>query len=135
MAAPLRLPTAPPRNQPRGLGFHAHHHDSSQISYPIATQHLITAALPPSTAIGGPTSAINMAPVPASPSAQTLQDDVKNVIQDLFQVMVQVSNYDAAGRSSRDTLVSDLLVFCPPPHLCSLFFPGALSPCCLSAQT
>ncbi|KAL1839747.1 hypothetical protein VTJ49DRAFT_1213 [Mycothermus thermophilus] len=33
--------------------------------------------------------------------------DIKNVIQDLFQVLVQVSNYDAFGRSTRDALAQD----------------------------
>ena len=35
-------------------------------------------------------------------------ESVKNVIQDLFQVMAQVSNYDSAGRASREALASDL---------------------------
>ncbi|KAL2181213.1 transcription factor subunit Med10 of mediator complex-domain-containing protein [Thermothelomyces heterothallicus CBS 202.75] len=45
---------------------------------------------------------------PINPDLQNVQEDIKNVIQDLFQVMVQVSNYDAAGRPTRDVLAQDI---------------------------
>ncbi|KAL2270465.1 hypothetical protein VTJ83DRAFT_2649 [Remersonia thermophila] len=44
---------------------------------------------------------------PITPELQTVQENIKNVIQDLFQILVQVSNYDAFGRSTRDTLAQD----------------------------
>jgi hypothetical protein len=43
----------------------------------------------------------------------SLAEEVKNVIQDLFQILVQVSNYDAFGRPTRDALAQDL--YAPPP--------------------
>lgn len=42
-------------------------------------------------------------------------ENVKNVIQDLFQILAQISNYDSAGRPSRDALAQDLSVFPFPP--------------------
>ncbi|KAH6849697.1 mediator of RNA polymerase II transcription subunit 10 [Chaetomium sp. MPI-CAGE-AT-0009] len=45
---------------------------------------------------------------PINPDLQNVQEDIKNVIQDLFQVLVQVSNYDAAGRPTRDVLAQDI---------------------------
>ncbi|KAK4155185.1 transcription factor subunit Med10 of mediator complex-domain-containing protein [Chaetomidium leptoderma] len=45
---------------------------------------------------------------PINPDLQNVQEDIKNVIQDLFQVLVQVSNYDTTpGRPTRDALVQD----------------------------
>ncbi|KAK4106182.1 hypothetical protein N658DRAFT_460504 [Parathielavia hyrcaniae] len=44
---------------------------------------------------------------PINSDLQNVQEDVKNVIQDLFQILVQVSNYDALGRSTRDALAQD----------------------------
>jgi mediator of RNA polymerase II transcription subunit 10 len=35
-------------------------------------------------------------------------EKVKDVIQDLFQVMVQVSTYDTAGRPSKEVLANEL---------------------------
>lgn len=52
-----------------------------------------------------------MAPIP---EAQSVQEEIKNVIQDLLQVMAQVSNYDSAGRPSRDALAADLYVMPNP---------------------
>ncbi|KAK0621167.1 mediator of RNA polymerase II transcription subunit 10 [Bombardia bombarda] len=45
---------------------------------------------------------------PVTSDHQEVQENVKNVIHDLFQVMAQVSNYDSAGRSSREALANDL---------------------------
>ncbi|KAH6624216.1 mediator of RNA polymerase II transcription subunit 10 [Chaetomium sp. MPI-SDFR-AT-0129] len=45
---------------------------------------------------------------PINPDLQNVQEDIKNVIQDLYQVMVQVSNYDGAGRPTRDVLSQDI---------------------------
>ncbi|KAK3357742.1 putative mediator of RNA polymerase II transcription subunit [Lasiosphaeria hispida] len=45
---------------------------------------------------------------PVNTDQQAVQENVKNVIQDLFQVLAQVSNYDAAGRPSREALAHDL---------------------------
>ena len=43
-----------------------------------------------------------------SPMLRNPSEQVKDVIQDLFQVMVQVSTYDAAGRPSKEVLSSEL---------------------------
>ncbi|KAL1864634.1 hypothetical protein VTK73DRAFT_5762 [Phialemonium thermophilum] len=48
-----------------------------------------------------------MAPMD-KPDHNILEQQVKDVIQDLFQVMVQVSTYDAAGRPSREVLANEL---------------------------
>ncbi|KAK3682737.1 mediator of RNA polymerase II transcription subunit 10 [Podospora appendiculata] len=45
---------------------------------------------------------------PVTPGHLEVQENVKNVIQDLFQVMAQVSNYDSAGRPSKEALANDL---------------------------
>ncbi|KAK4114359.1 mediator of RNA polymerase II transcription subunit 10 [Canariomyces notabilis] len=45
---------------------------------------------------------------PVNTDLQTVQESVKNVIQDLFQILAQVSNYDSAGRPSREALAQDL---------------------------
>jgi hypothetical protein len=37
-------------------------------------------------------------------------EQIKDIIQDLFQVMVQTSNYDSAGKSSREVLSTELYV-------------------------
>ncbi|KAK1765633.1 negative transcription regulator [Phialemonium atrogriseum] len=42
------------------------------------------------------------------PDHNLVEQQVKDVIQDLFQVMVQVSSYDAAGRPSREVLANEL---------------------------
>lgn len=36
------------------------------------------------------------------------QDQLKDVIQDLYQIMVQVSAYDLAGRPTRDVLEANM---------------------------
>ncbi|KAK4240573.1 mediator complex, subunit Med10 [Achaetomium macrosporum] len=46
---------------------------------------------------------------PITPDLRNTQEDIKNVIQDLFQILVQVSNYDSGGRSSREPLAQDIL--------------------------
>ncbi|KAJ4304007.1 RNA polymerase II mediator complex subunit [Collariella sp. IMI 366227] len=46
---------------------------------------------------------------PINPELQEVQETAKNVIQDLFQVLVQTSNYDLAGRPSRDPLAQDII--------------------------
>ncbi|GAB1320080.1 RNA polymerase II mediator complex subunit [Madurella fahalii] len=45
---------------------------------------------------------------PVNTDLQSVQENVKNVIQDLFQILAQVSNYDSAGRPSREALAQDL---------------------------
>ncbi|KAH8879119.1 hypothetical protein GQ53DRAFT_706246 [Thozetella sp. PMI_491] len=47
-----------------------------------------------------------MAPVTVTP--EQVEHDVDNVIQDLYQVMVQVANYDQAGRPSKEVLADQL---------------------------
>ncbi|CAM1505286.1 Fc.00g109230.m01.CDS01 [Cosmosporella sp. VM-42] len=37
-----------------------------------------------------------------------LEQQLKDIIQDLYQIMVQVSTYDSAGRSSRDVLANEI---------------------------
>ncbi|KAK4123294.1 hypothetical protein N657DRAFT_646046 [Parathielavia appendiculata] len=44
---------------------------------------------------------------PINSDLQNVQEEVKNVIQDLFQILVQVSNYDALGRPTREPLAQD----------------------------
>lgn len=41
-----------------------------------------------------------------------LAEQLKDIIQDFYQIMVQVSTYDAMGRSSRDVLINE--VFATP---------------------
>jgi hypothetical protein len=48
-----------------------------------------------------------MAPI-EDPDRNLLEQQIKDVIQDLFQVMVQVSTYDSAGRSSREVLSNEM---------------------------
>ena len=43
-------------------------------------------------------------------------EDVDNVIQDLYQVMVQVASYDQAGRPSKEILADQLCVANPISH-------------------
>ncbi|KAK0622848.1 transcription factor subunit Med10 of mediator complex-domain-containing protein [Immersiella caudata] len=45
---------------------------------------------------------------PVNQDIPELQENIKNVIQDLLTVLSQTSNYDSQGRPSRDSLVSDL---------------------------
>ncbi|KAM7188685.1 mediator of RNA polymerase II transcription subunit 10 [Naviculisporaceae sp. PSN 640] len=45
---------------------------------------------------------------PVNPQLNNVQEQVKNVLQDIFQIMTQVSHYDASGRPSRDPLVNDI---------------------------
>ncbi|KAL2022547.1 hypothetical protein VTK56DRAFT_5154 [Thermocarpiscus australiensis] len=45
---------------------------------------------------------------PVTTDLQTVQESIQNVIQDLFQILAQVSNYDSAGRPSREALAQDL---------------------------
>ncbi|KAK0645855.1 mediator complex, subunit Med10 [Cercophora newfieldiana] len=45
---------------------------------------------------------------PVNQDLPVLQENIKNVIQDLLQILAQTSNYDSAGRPSRDALASDL---------------------------
>ncbi|KAK4212424.1 mediator complex, subunit Med10, partial [Rhypophila decipiens] len=45
---------------------------------------------------------------PVNTQLNNVQENVKNVIHDLFQVMTQVSHYDSAGRPSRESLAQDL---------------------------
>ncbi|CAF3639875.1 unnamed protein product [Fusarium graminearum] len=40
--------------------------------------------------------------------ANILQEQLKDIIQDLYQIMVQVSTYDSAGRSSREVLINEI---------------------------
>ncbi|KAI9645942.1 RNA polymerase II mediator complex subunit [Ciborinia camelliae] len=49
-----------------------------------------------------------MAPV-NSADHNVVTTQIKNVIQDLYEIMVQVHNYDNAGRPSRETLEKSLL--------------------------
>jgi len=45
---------------------------------------------------------------PINPDLQIVQEDIKNVIQDLYQVLVQVSNYDTTTpRPTREALAQD----------------------------
>ncbi|KAM0363386.1 hypothetical protein HYE67_007613 [Fusarium culmorum] len=37
-----------------------------------------------------------------------LEQQLKDIIQDLYQIMVQVSTYDSAGRSSREVLINEM---------------------------
>ncbi|RDA84460.1 hypothetical protein CP532_0069 [Ophiocordyceps camponoti-leonardi (nom. inval.)] len=39
---------------------------------------------------------------------EDLEQQLKDIIQDLYQVMVQVTTYDAAGRSSREVLSNEM---------------------------
>lgn len=48
---------------------------------------------------------------PLTPPSEQLKD----VIQDLYQVMVQVSTYDSMGRPSRDVLSNEMSVSPQPP--------------------
>ncbi|OIW33000.1 hypothetical protein CONLIGDRAFT_710993 [Coniochaeta ligniaria NRRL 30616] len=48
-----------------------------------------------------------MAPID-KPDHNLVEQQIKDVIQDLFQVMVQVSTYDQAGKPSREVLSSEL---------------------------
>ncbi|KAM4057096.1 transcription factor subunit med10 of mediator complex domain-containing protein [Hirsutella rhossiliensis] len=48
-----------------------------------------------------------MAPVDRM-SHQEFEQQLKDIIQDLYQVMVQVTTYDAAGRPSRDVLSNEV---------------------------
>ncbi|EQK98889.1 hypothetical protein G6O67_003222 [Ophiocordyceps sinensis] len=48
-----------------------------------------------------------MAPVDRT-SHEQVEQQLKDIIQDLYQVMVQVTTYDAAGRPSRDVLSSEV---------------------------
>ncbi|KAK4135502.1 hypothetical protein BT67DRAFT_461783 [Trichocladium antarcticum] len=45
---------------------------------------------------------------PLNADLQPVQENTKNVIQDLFQILAQVSNYDTAGRPSREALAQDI---------------------------
>ncbi|KAK2066594.1 hypothetical protein P8C59_000399 [Phyllachora maydis] len=47
-----------------------------------------------------------MAPVNANINA--VEQNVQDVIQSLFQMMVQVSNYDSAGKPSREVLANEM---------------------------
>lgn len=47
----------------------------------------------------------------ANHTDQRKSDQVKDIIQDLFQVMVQVSAYDSAGRPSKEVLANELYAF------------------------
>ncbi|KAK2608774.1 RNA polymerase II mediator complex subunit [Conoideocrella luteorostrata] len=44
-----------------------------------------------------------------------LEQQLKDIIQDLYQVMVQVSTYDTTGRSSREVLSNEMFVIHPSP--------------------
>ncbi|KAF5021614.1 hypothetical protein F66182_6342, partial [Fusarium sp. NRRL 66182] len=44
-----------------------------------------------------------------------LEQQLKDIIQDLYQIMVQVSTYDSVGRSSREVLTNEM--YMPPPSL------------------
>lgn len=35
-------------------------------------------------------------------------EQLKDVVQDLYQIMVQVSSYDSAGRASKDVLSNEM---------------------------
>ncbi|KAF7533041.1 hypothetical protein G7Z17_g13571 [Cylindrodendrum hubeiense] len=48
-----------------------------------------------------------MAPVDHTDHSE-LEQQLKDIIQDLYQVMVQVSTYDSMGRSSRDVLTNEI---------------------------
>ncbi|CAJ0553491.1 hypothetical protein HG530_003588 [Fusarium avenaceum] len=37
-----------------------------------------------------------------------LEQQLKDIIQDLYQIMVQVSTYDSVGRSSREVLINEI---------------------------
>ena len=37
-----------------------------------------------------------------------LAEQLKDIIQDLYQIMVQVSSYDSAGRSSKEVLSNEV---------------------------
>ncbi|KAF4952878.1 hypothetical protein FSARC_12551, partial [Fusarium sarcochroum] len=37
-----------------------------------------------------------------------LEQQLKDIIQDLYQIMVQVSTYDSVGRSSREVLLNEI---------------------------
>ncbi|KAN0114892.1 Transcription factor subunit Med10 of Mediator complex domain containing protein [Hyaloscypha variabilis] len=45
-----------------------------------------------------------MAPVSQADSHDVVEKQLKDVIQDLYQLMIQVNSYDLAGRPSRDVL-------------------------------
>ncbi|KAL2262175.1 hypothetical protein VTK26DRAFT_2249 [Humicola hyalothermophila] len=45
---------------------------------------------------------------PVNTDLQATQESIKNVIQDLFQILAQIANYDSAGRPSREALAQDL---------------------------
>src|SRR3954468_13980433 len=38
-----------------------------------------------------------------------MEDSIKNVIQDLYEILVQISSYDISGRPSRDILEASIL--------------------------
>ncbi|AEO69018.1 uncharacterized protein THITE_2118971 [Thermothielavioides terrestris NRRL 8126] len=46
---------------------------------------------------------------PINPDLQSTQEDIKNVIQDLFQILAQVANYDSTSRPSREALAQDII--------------------------
>jgi hypothetical protein len=50
---------------------------------------------------------------PINPDLQSTQEDIKNVIQDLFQILAQVANYDSTSRPSREALAQDM--YAAPP--------------------
>lgn len=41
-------------------------------------------------------------------NANILAEQVKDVIQDLYRVMVQVSSYDSVGKPSKDVLTNEM---------------------------
>ncbi|KAK4448612.1 mediator complex, subunit Med10, partial [Podospora aff. communis PSN243] len=45
---------------------------------------------------------------PVNQDLPELQENIKNVIQDLLSILTQTSNYDSQGRPSRDALAQDL---------------------------
>ncbi|KAM0346500.1 hypothetical protein ACHAPU_005565 [Fusarium lateritium] len=46
-----------------------------------------------------------------------LEQQLKDIIQDLYQVMVQVSTYDSVGRSSREVLINEMYILDAQPLL------------------
>jgi hypothetical protein len=44
-----------------------------------------------------------------------LIEQLKDIIQDLYQIMVQVSTYDSMGKSSKEVLSQGMYAICPPP--------------------
>jgi mediator of RNA polymerase II transcription subunit 10 len=51
--------------------------------------------------------------------ANALIEQLKDVIQDLYQIMVQVATYDSVGRPSKEVLSNEMYESLASPYLCA----------------